>query len=452
MNVKIEPAVLSGTTAAISSKSDLHRLLICAALADAPAVIQLDQKAELSDDVTATIECLQALGAEISVQPGAIHVQPVRRVPDLPVLDCGESGSTLRFLIPVAAALCPASSFRGHGRLPDRPVTDLLHTLEQNGVTVSPERLPFSIRGKLQSGTFRLPGNISSQYITGLLLALPLLDGDSRILLTSPLQSASYISITLHALARFGVRAGTLAVSEDAPHGGFTVPGGQVFHSPGALRADGDWSNAAFFLAAGAIGARHGGRDRGTGAGRAEGAVPAVSVAGLDCGSPQGDKAIAGLLRRFGADVRTDGPRGAAGIAVTARPGVLRGQTIDLTDIPDLLPVLAVTAAAAEGVTRFTGGERLRLKESDRIRSVRVMLEQLGGTAEELPDGLLVTGGPLTGGTVDSFHDHRIVMAAAVAALSASGPTVITGAEAVRKSYPAFFEDYNQLGGHADVI
>ncbi len=273
---------------------------------------------------------------------------------------------------------------------------------------------------------------MSSQYITGLLLALPALDGDSEIRLTTPLQSASYVNITLHALSRFGIRTSVL------PRG-FLVPGGQPFRSPGTILADGDWSNAGYFFAAGALG------------------KDPVSVSGLSPDSPQGDKVLAGILKeRMGAPVsKVRQEDGTCTYTVTPAE-TLSACDLDVHDIPDAFPVLAVLAAFAKGRTRFTGCERLRFKESDRIASVIAMLEALGGKAMEDGSDIIVCGadetGGLTGGTVQSCGDHRIVMAAAVAALRCTGDVTVTGAEAVRKSYPSFFDEYTALGGIAHVI
>lgn len=432
MNVRLSPTSLSGTVHSIASKSDVHRLLFCAAQADGPVTIEMNSTSPLSDDILTTAGVIQALGADVTTEPGRFTVTPSNVRPKAPVFDCRESGSTLRFLLPVAAARCDEPSFTGSGRLPERPVEDLLNVLKSRGISVSSDQLPFSFSGRLESGAFELPGNVSSQYITGLLLALPALDGDSEIRLTSPLQSASYVNITLHALSRFGIRTSTL------PRG-YIVPGGQTFHSPGHLVADGDWSNAGYFLAAGALGA------------------DPVSVSGLTPDSPQGDKSIVGILNnRMGAPVtKQKDDNGTCTYTVTPAD-TLRGCDLDVANIPDAFPMLAVLAAFANGRTSFIGCERLRFKESDRIASVIAMLEALGGRAEEDGDGVVVYGadetGGLTGGTVDACKDHRIVMAAAMAALRCKEDVTILGAEAVRKSYPSFFEEYSRLGGTVHVI
>ncbi len=432
MNVRLEPSHLSGTVHAIASKSDVHRLLFCAAQADGPVTIEMNSTSPLSEDILTTASVIQALGAEVEQAPGRFNITPSKTTPVAPQFDCNESGSTLRFLLPVAAARSENPSFVGRGRLPERPIEDLLNVLKARGIIVSAEALPFSFSGTLESGIFELPGNVSSQYITGLLLALPHLSGDSEIRLTTALQSASYVNITLHALSRFGIRSSVL------PRG-YHVPGDQVFHSPGTIIADGDWSNAGYFFAAGAIG------------------NTPLSIAGLNADSPQGDKAIVDILsNRMGVPISKELQENGT-FTYTVQPAKpLLACDIDVTDIPDAFPMLAVLAAFAEGNTRFVGTERLRYKESDRIASVIALLEALGGKATADDDGVTIYGteetGGLTGGTVDACEDHRIVMAAAVAALRASGDVTIEGAEAVRKSYPSFFEEYEALGGIVHVI
>jgi 3-phosphoshikimate 1-carboxyvinyltransferase len=417
MIATITPAPLSGKIAAIASKSDAHRLLILAALSEGETFLQLEQR---SQDIDATIQCLRALGARIMALPDGVNVRGIEQVPERSQLDCGESGSTFRFLLPVAAALGAHATFTGTGRLPERPIGELLQAMRAHGVRFSAEQMPLSIEGTFIGGAFELPGNISSQYLTGLLLALPLLEQDSRIRLTTPLESAAYVDITLHALKRFGV---TIPVRK----GEYCISGGQSMQSPRELRVDGDWSNAAFFLAAGALGAP-------------------VSVSGLNLVSPQGDKAMLDALMAFGAKVE------ATATEVRVSPAPLHGCAIDVGETPDLLPVLAVLGACASGETRLVNAARLRLKESDRLASVSSMLRALGAAVEEQPDALVISGGRLTGGDVHSCRDHRIVMAAAVAAIRCEGDVRILGTEAVNKSYPAFFADYNRLGGRANVV
>ncbi len=418
MDVRITPGALSGTFAAIPSKSDAHRLLICAALADGPTRIQLPVR---SADMDATVGCLRALGAavtesasgELTVRPGA--------VPENPVLNCGESGSTLRFLLPVAAALCGEVSFTGEGRLPQRPLGALLDAMGAHGAAASAPALPLTVRGRLRAGSYTLPGDVSSQFISGLLLALPLCAGDSELRLTSPLQSAAYVDMTLGTLARFGVRVDLYA-------DGYGIPGGQRYRSPGRAAAEGDWSNAAFFLTAGAL---SGG----------------VACTGLDAQSRQADLAIAALLRRFGAAVEASTER------IFAAPGELTPQDIDVSEFPDLFPILAVLACGAKGTSTLYNAARLRLKESDRIACVAQMLRDLGAEVSEAPDALAVTGrGELSGGETQSFNDHRIAMAAAAASVLCRGDVILRDAQAVSKSYPAFFDDFTALGGNCRVL
>lgn len=417
MQVVIDPGFLAGSIPAICSKSMAHRYLICAALADSPVKIVMPQS---SVDIDTTINCLNSLGAQIRWNGEDCLVDPIVNVNDFPLLDCSESGSTFRFLLPLVAAICDSARFSGSGRLPSRPISDLMEVMMQHNVSFSAARLPFSIEGRLSGGEYRIPGNISSQYISGLLMALPHLATDSRIILTSPLESAGYVDITLAVLRKFGLEICSTAY-------GYDVHGGQIIHGVNELVVEGDWSNAAFFLVAGALGSR-------------------INVRGLNTDSAQGDKIIIDILRNFGAKVTAQEGN------IFVETGLLRGCCIDMKDIPDSLPVLAVLATAAEGETKFINAGRLRLKESDRLSTVAAMLKALGGDVTELADGLIVRSSRLQGGIVDSCGDHRIAMAAAVAATICCETVTINNAEAVNKSYPQFFTDFNRLGGKADVI
>lgn len=405
MKAYIRNGSLSGTVRAVTSKSCAHRLLICAAMADAPTTVKIETE---NADMKATVRCLNALGAKIERTTEGYDVIPADwSVSRTAVLDCGESGSTLRFMLPVAARLPKGSSVRltGSGRLPERPNTALVQAMRQHGVFVSSEFLPMTVEGPIEDGIYTLPGNISSQYVTGLLMALPTLPHMSCIRYTTEVASASYVKLTVAAMKAFGVEVHTTL-------GGYDIPGNQAFHSPGSVRAEGDWSNAAFWMAARALGSD-------------------VQVTGLDMDSPQGDRAILRAL---------DSMRGPG--------GKLYGVHIDAADIPDLVPVLAVVATQAEGDTVFFNAGRLRIKECDRLAAMRENLAKLGANVEETEDGLIVHGRTrLHGGEVDSFNDHRIAMAMAIAATAADGTVVIRDAGAVRKSYPAFYEDFAALGG-----
>jgi 3-phosphoshikimate 1-carboxyvinyltransferase len=390
--------------------------MICAAMSDRTTVIK---GVVPSEDVLATAACIRALGAGADIKDGECTVTP-GLIASSPVLDCGESGSTLRFLLPVTSALCGGGSFTGSGRLPERPLKELVDAMKSGGAVFDREKLPLSFSGRLRAGYYSLPGNVSSQYISGLLMAFSVTPGESVLTLTSRLESSAYVDMTLDTLRLFGA---DIEYCENK----YIVRGKERLTSPGTVTADGDWSNAAFFLVSGAI---HG----------------SVTVTGLNTDSLQGDKRIVNILRDMGADTEFCG----GSLTVTAK--TLRGTAVDLADIPDLLPALAVAASFAEGETRFTGGTRLRMKESDRLKTVADMISCLGGTVRELEDGLVITGTGLTGGAVDSVNDHRIVMAAAVAGANGTGPVTIKNAGAVKKSYPGFFDDFSELGGRKNVI
>ena len=421
----LTPAALAGEVAPPPSKSAAHRAILCAALAEGESVLS---PVALSDDIKATIGLAQTLGAETRLDGARLTVTGIRRegrpAKGRAVLPCGESGSTLRFFIPVAAALGVDAVFTGEGKLPTRPIGVYLDCLPGAGVACKTQGgLPLSISGRLKPGVFSLPGDVSSQFITGLLFALPLLDGESEIRLTTPLQSAGYIDLTLQILAEFGIEV------EPLP-GGWRVKGGQRYR-PRSFQVEADWSQAAFFLAAAAFGSR-------------------LALTGLRLDSVQGDKAALSLFEGFGVAVE----RRADGALLCAPPaGRLKAQDIDAAQIPDLVPILAVTAALADGVSRIHHAHRLRIKESDRLKTTAALIGALGGRCEETADGLLIHGvSRFTGGTVDGANDHRIVMAAAMAALGAEDAVTITGAQAVNKSYPTFFDEYNRLGGHANGI
>lgn len=418
MTVTLSGGALRGRMAAIPSKSDAHRVLICAALADRPLTVCLPTR---SADIDATIACLRALGATITIEGERAVIEPITQPAAAPVLDCGECGTTLRFLLPVAAALGCDATFQGHGRLPQRPIGELLQVLEQHGVTASGGQLPLTLHGTLHGGEFLLPGNVSSQYISGLLLALPRLVEPSTIGLTTPPESTGYIDMTRRTMARFGV---PVSVTAD----GFAPEDTAGYHAPDTAEIDGDWSNAAFWLAAGALSGP-------------------VTMTGLSADSTQGDKAILSVLRRFGAAVSWQGE------TVTVSPAPLQGIEVDMREIPDLFPPLAVVATAAAGTTRLYNAARVRLKECDRLHAMAALLQALGGRVEEREDELLIHGGtPLTGGAVDGCNDHRVVMAAALASAVTRGAITVSDGEAVAKSYPAFFRDFQKLGGMADGV
>lgn len=404
MNVTINPKTLIGQINAVASKSHAHRLLIASALSQTPGQVTMNTT---SVDIETTQQCLQQLKKPF------------------PTLHCKESGSTLRFLLPILMTQKEKVTFLGSGRLPERPVSPLKEELETHGCTFSHEggaEEIFTVTGKLQSGQFTLPGNVSSQYITGLLFALPLLDGNSTIQLTTALESASYVDLTLQVLKQYNI---TIEISEDQGRFTYYIPGNQTYDSPHMTAAEGDWSNIAFWIIGGILPP-----------------YSAITCSGLNLHSLQGDKAIVSLAHQFGGKVlvRED--------QVMAMSGNLKGIKIDASGIPDLVPILAVAASVAEGTTHIFNAARLRIKESDRLAAVCDCLTRVGANIEERPDGLLIHGvSRLKGGKVSGYNDHRIVMAMAIASVCCENPVIIEGAEAIEKSYPTFFDDFRSLGG-----
>ena len=395
MDITIQPGKLSGTISAIPSKSQAHRLLICAALANSDTTLICP---ETNRDIEATVECLNALGAKIIRTGQGYDIDPISHIPQQAVLNCCESGSTLRFLLPIVGALGVDATFHMSGRLPQRPLSPLWEEMERMGCALSrPAEHTLRCQGKLQSGEFTIPGNISSQFITGLLFATVLMQGDSHINITGTLESAPYVTMTLNAMKLFGIR------SKD-----FHIKGNQNFHTPGYITVEGDWSNAAFWLAANALGSD-------------------LDIQNLNIQSAQGDRAMVDHLTAL------------HDFAV-----------IDATHTPDLVPILAVTAGAKKGA-KFVGCARLRLKETDRLATTAAMINNLGGRAVVEGDDLIVDGTGYRGGIVDALNDHRIAMSAAIAATVCRESVTILNAHEVKKSYPGFWEDYQKLGGNYEL-
>ena len=390
MDIRIIPQKLRGAVTPPASKSMAHRAVLAMALAGGTGTLS-----NLSDsqDIQATKRCVAALKAP-------------RPEGELPFLDCGESGSTLRFLIPIALAVAGGGVFTGHGRLMERPQQPYFDIFDEKGIFYGQKGSVLTVRGTLTPGVYRLPGNVSSQFVTGLLYALPLLPGDSTIEITTPLESGGYVDMTLDMLEKFGISV------QNKNYAVFHIPGNQVYQGRD-ITVEGDWSQAGFWYSANFLDNQ-------------------VAIQGLNADSTQGDRVVASLYWKL------------------AKPG---DADVDVSGCPDLLPPLAVMAAVRSGTTRFVNAARLRIKESDRLATTAALLNALGGHAEEGPDSLTVRGVPaFSGGTVDGANDHRIVMAAAIAATRSSAPVTILGAEAVRKSYPSFWEDYKQLGGVFDVF
>ncbi len=421
MDLCINQSPRGGTLRAVTSKSAAHRLLICAALADRETFVGCT---DTSNDIEATADCLCAFGAQILRTPDGFAVQPIGEIPKQTICRSRESGATFRFLLPVAAALGIAADFLPEGRIPQRPLSPLYEVLQEHGISLSPQgSVPFSIRGKLQGGAFTIAADVSSQFISGLLFAAPLTGTDCEIHLTGTFASRSYVDMTCDAMGRFGVTP----VFRDMT---YSLPANSRYRSPGRMIAEGDWSNAAFWLAAGAIG------------------KAPVTVTGLRFDSLQGDMAILPILKTFGARVEENIEAGSC----TVYPSILHGMVIDAENIPDLVPILSLVACCAEGETRITHAARLRLKESDRLQTVCATLRALGGKVEETGDGLRIEGGSLQGGVCDSFNDHRIAMTAAIASCCTAGEITVTDAGAVSKSYPRFWEDFTAMGGQITTI
>ena len=391
MDITIKPGTLSGNIQAIPSKSQAHRLLICAAFADSKTELICP---DTNRDIEATADCLNALGAKIVRTPEGYTVEPVRNIPEKAQLNCCESGSTLRFMLPIVGALGVDAVFLMEGRLPQRPLSPLWEEMERMGCTLSrPTDSTLRCTGKLKSGEFTISGGVSSQFITGLLFAASLLEGDSRINITGKLESAPYVTMTQKAMGLFGVDTDS-----------FCIKGGQRYRTPGQLTVEGDWSNGAFWLAAKALGS-------------------VLNVTNLDPDSPQGDRAAAAHLA-----------------------ALEEYSVIDATHTPDLVPILAIVAGAKRGA-RFINCARLRLKETDRLVTTASMILNLGGEAEIVDDSLIVAGTGYRGGTVDALNDHRIAMSAAIAATVSGESVTVLNAHEVKKSYPGFWEDYKKLGG-----
>lgn len=412
MNVKITPSKLSGEIIAPPSKSYAHRLIIAAFLTDEEVTIK---NAGQSKDVKATVNALNALGGNITEIGGVVTVKKRKVITEKVVVNCDESGSTLRFLIPVAAALGINARFVGNGRLMERPIKDLADCIEKHGVTVCGH----TVKGKLLSGKFEINAAVSSQYVTGLFFALSALSGDSEIVLKGDAVSVGYLDITIDVFSKFGVEI-------KKTDNGYFVKGNQKFIAPTKAVVEGDYSGAAFTLAMGAIGGD-------------------VTVKGLKADSKQGDAAILSVLKAFGADVtKTDD-------YVRVKRDKLTAIEVDCENIPDLAQIISVVAAYADGVSVLKNVDRLRIKESDRINAIISTLKNSGVRSEYKNGSLFVYGGEPKGGIFDGGNDHRTVMSAIALSTYADGESKILGAKAYEKSYPDFLSDYELLGGKAYV-
>lgn len=396
MDIKIIPSCLKGSIKVIPSKSYAHRALIAAAIADSYCEIDTDI---FSEDIQATVNCIEALGANITKKDGSLIIEPLKDKKDFVTLECNESGTTARLLLPLSSVISKKAELTGRGRLPQRPMDELINALSDKGVLFSSDKLPLTLENSPSGGVFKIRGDISSQYISGLLYALPLLCEDSEIELTTPLESAAYVDMTIEIMKLFKIDA-------EKTSKGFKVKRGKYI-SPGKIFIEADWSNAAFFIVANELGSE-------------------INITNLNTKSTQGDRGIINILNK---------------------------TEIDASQIPDLVPILSVLACKRNCDTVIYNAGRLRIKESDRIKSVCEAINSIGGNLEEKEDGIIIHGkGRLKGGIADSFNDHRIVMSLAVASLICDKPVIIKNAQAVNKSYPSFFEEFKKLGGRFNVL
>ncbi|WKY47103.1 3-phosphoshikimate 1-carboxyvinyltransferase [Eubacteriaceae bacterium ES3] len=421
--LKIEPHKLTGVIQIPPSKSVSHRAIISAALAKGRSTIT---NVLMSQDMIATCKIMENFGASIAYKEEEDHrfTLIVDGNPDVLLkhkeLECNESGSTLRFIIPIVLLQEEEAFITGKGRLTERPMEPYYKIFDEKEIVWSRleegSELPLSVKGKLKPGVYSLDGGVSSQFITGLMFALPLLPGNSRIHLTSSLESKPYIDITLEILQKFGIE-----IINDR-YRNFLIKGNQKYQARD-FRVEGDFSQGAFWMVAGSIGNEIRCRD-------------------LNLNSAQGDKVIAEIIKKMGGqiDILEEG--------LLVEPAKTKGIVIDVSQCPDLVPILAVLASFSKGQTRIINGERLRFKESDRLMATADFLNKLGGKVKETEDGLIIENVEnLTGNTVSSHNDHRIAMAVAIASMMSESAITLSGADAVNKSYPHFWDDFKFLGG-----
>ncbi len=415
--ITIESAKLGGVVIAPPSKSLSHRVMIAAALSGGESEICGMKE---SVDIRATKTCLETLGAKIALNNGCMTVTGIGRPTDLldTTMFCEESGSTLRFMIPIAALTGKFVRFEGKGKLVTRPIDPYFDVFEKSEISYEYDNaLPLIIKGALKSGSYELPGHISSQFVTGLLMSLPLLEGASELKMTSKLESRDYVDLTLDVMKDFGVEV----VNND--YLSFRIEGNQKYQAKNTV-VEGDYSQMAFWAVAGTIGSNP------------------IIIENAGKNTNQGDARIFEIISEMGGSVEY----GEHSIRVS--PAKTQNVEINVSEIPDLVPILAVLGTFSEGIMRITGGERVRLKESDRLKAIATELNKLGAQIEETPDGLIIQGvASLRGGNVEGWNDHRIVMAASIAAIRCDSPLSIEGWKAINKSYPEFFKDYQNLGG-----
>lgn len=415
MTRTINGAVLNGSVKMPPSKSLSHRAILAAALADGESTIE---NLVYSEDIEATLEAIMGMGVEILKSKKTLKIMG-RSKPEWPIwpLHCRESGSTLRFLIPFASLVDGPVVFTGDGKLCTRPLDPYFDIFEKQGLRYSYDgKLPLLVEGHLKADIYRMPGNISSQFVTGLLYVLPLLDGDSEIILTSRLESRDYVELTIQVLSHFGIIIETITSEH------YLIRGNQKYR-PARYRVEGDFSQSAFWIAAGLMG-------------------NGLKLSELNQNTHQGDKRILEIAELMGGNLKWEGNL----LSVMGTKTI--GAVIDASQCPDLVPIVATLAAVSAGETRIINAGRVRIKESDRLHAISTELNKLGANIKEDSECLVINGVErLTGGVTHGWDDHRIVMSLAIASMKCDTPLTIEGSDAVRKSYPHFFEDFKALGG-----
>ena len=423
MNVKIKPNEIKGKMKSIPSKSLLHRAIILSGIAKDREII-LEQVNTISEDIEATLTCIEKLGAKTKVEGDSIRIISLGNIKKSKVeLHCKESGTTLRLLLPLVSTFSKEATVDCSEGLRKRPIRELIETLEESGLYFKEKGFPINISGNVTTDFFKISGDISSQYVSGLLLLSSLLDQRSSIYLTTKLESRAYVNITIKVLRDFGI------IVNELEEGVFEIYGGRdKILPPKEYQIEGDWSNAAFFLVGGCLG-------------------DSIKMSGLNLESSQGDKKIVQILKKAGAILTCSDD------FISSNRSHLNSFEVDFSETPDLFPILSVVAALSKGQSILKGGERLKLKESNRIESTFQMLKSLGADVKKRDDGLIIQGKEiLDGGIVNSFNDHRIVMSATMASIKCKEPVSIVNAGAVKKSYPNFFDDFKKVGGIFDVI
>ena len=417
MDCKTHGSIQNCVIKAPPSKSMAHRAILAAMLSQEPCVVD---NVCLSADVKATLSAAKSLGKNWTFSDGKVTFGKKEQV-DFANINANESGSTLRFLIPICGAMGVKTTFTGQGKLPQRPYDILANVMTKNGVQFDKNfGLPLTISGQLKSGVYHVAGDVSSQYITGLLYALPLLGGDSEIVLTTPLQSKGYVDMTLSVLNDFGIKI-------EQTENGYKIKGNQQYKAKDFV-VEGDWSNGAFWLVAGALN-------------------NGITVTGLDANSLQGDKQILSVLKQMGAKITQKQNE------ISLEKSTLKGVEIDVSQIPDLAPILSVALACANGKGKITNASRLKIKESDRLQAINDNLQAVGIKTLLGNDWVEIEGCPdIAGGNAKGFNDHRIVMSMAVLSTQTQNGITTNDAQAINKSYPDFFDIFTAHGGKANVI